>query len=147
MLHGAPSPLLSNTPLDSVLAIVAPRGRWGAWVRGCRHTLRLRSAGQILLAGSDLGSLLRTCDVIVVRREGTMVAARAHELIAWRTLRIATALPCLAALEQLRLMLPDLAICGERLTLPIGLGPPEEALAACASAGVPVVASWVEYRR
>jgi hypothetical protein len=106
-----------------------------------------RSAGQILLAGSDLGALLRTCDVIVVRREGTMVAARAHELIAWRTLRIATALPCLAALEQLRLMLPDLAICGERLTLPIGLGPPEEALAACASAGVPVVASWVEYRR
>src|SRR5262245_19612331 len=114
MRHGAPSPLLSNTTLGSVLALVPPGGQSGVWVRGCRHTMRIRLGGRLLLAGPDLGALLRKCEAIVVQREGTMVASRAHELIAWRTLRIATATPCLAALAQLRLLLPDLAICGER---------------------------------
>jgi hypothetical protein len=109
--------------------------------------MRLWSTGRLLFAGPDLGALLRRCERIVVWREGSVAAARAHELIAWRSLRIVTAMPSLAAIEQLRLSFPGLAVCGERLTLPIGLGPPEEALAACLSAGVPVVASWVEYRR
>ncbi len=147
MLHGAPSPLLSDTPLSSVLPLAAPGERLGAWVRGFRRTVRLHAAGRVLSIGADLGALLRRCERIAVRREGLVVAAGAHELIAWRTLRIVTATPCLARLDQLRRLLPDLVMCGERLTLPIGLAPPEEALAACASAGVPVVASWVEYRR
>jgi hypothetical protein len=139
--------LLPSTPLGSVLPLVAPGERYGAWVRGCRRTLHLRLRACRLLAGPDLGALLRRCSRIVVQREGCVVAAPAHELIAWRTLRIVTATPCLVPLEELRRLLPDLAICGERLALPIGLSPPEEALAACVSAGVPVVASWVEYRR
>jgi hypothetical protein len=147
MLPGAPAPLRPDTPLASVLPLFHSRQQSGAWVRGCRRTTHLRAGGRLLLAGPDLGALLRRCEWIAVRSTGCLVAARAHDLIAWRTLRIITATPFLASLEQLHVLLPNLVIRGNRLTRPIGLAPPEETLAACLTTGVPVVASWVDYRR
>lgn len=82
-----------------------------------------------------------------MRDRHRVVAVEADYLIAWRTLRIVTGAPYLPGLEHLRLLLPELEVRGARLAVPIGLGPPEEALAACMAARVPVFASWVEYRR
>jgi hypothetical protein len=70
----------------------------------------------------------------------------AESLIAWRTLRIVTGTACLPELDRLRFLIPDLQVTGTRLTLPLGLDGPEEALAACIAASVPVVATWIEYR-
>lgn len=146
MFLGAPSPLLPSTLLSAVLTLAQPDEAMGVWLRG-RRAAGIRAGRRFLLTSSDLGWLLRRCGRIAVRDQDGPVAVEARYLIAWRTLRIVTAAPYLPALTRLRLLLPELEIRGARLAVPIGLDHPEEALAACMSARVPVVASWVEYRR
>ena len=74
------------------------------------------------------------------------MAVDAEELIAWRTLRIVTGVPYLPEIARLRSLVPALEVSGARLAVRLGLAGPEEALAACVAARVPVVASWIEYR-
>jgi hypothetical protein len=100
-----------------------------------------------LLIGPDLGALLRRCTRVAVRHGPDVVAYEAARLIAWRTLQVVTGTPCLPAFERLRALFPDLCVRESRLWLPIGLGGPEEALAACAAARISVVSSRIDYRR
>jgi hypothetical protein len=146
MCQGAPSQLLPTARLTAVLAVARPGELLGVWARGGRRALRLRVNRRALLIGADLGALLRRCNRIAIRYRGRAVVVEAEGLIAWRTLRIVTGTPYLLELERLRFLVPDLEVSGTRLTLPLGLGGPEEALAACIAARVPVVASWIEYR-
>lgn len=110
MLIGAPSQLLPATRLDTVLRLVEPGRPLGVWARGGRRPLRLRSGGCALLAGADLGALLRRCALIAVRCKGSVVVARAEELIAWRTLQIVTGAPCLPEIDRLRSLVPGLEV-------------------------------------
>ena len=108
--------------------------------------LRLRSARRSVLAGSDLGGLLRRCNRIAIRHQHRVEVVDAERLIAWRTLRIVTGCTDLPGVEQLRMLIPRLQARGSQIEVPIGLGGPEETLAACVAARVPVVASWIAYR-
>ncbi|MGH7499375.1 MAG: hypothetical protein ACREL3_11045 [Gemmatimonadales bacterium] len=146
MLPGAPSQLLPATPLATVLALAHPGELLGAWVRGCRAPCRLQADRRSLLVGADLGALLRHCIRVAVRERGRATVLEVRCLIAWRTLRIVIGAPCLPRIERLRSLYPELIVHGNRIGVPIGLGPPEEALAACAAARVPVVSTWIDYR-
>ena len=146
MCQGTPSRLLPAVRLAAVLGYARPGELLGVWTRGARHTLRLRINRRALLIGADLGALLRQCNRIAIRCRGRSVVVEAESLIAWRTLRIVAGTPCLRELDRLRFLLPGLEVSGKRLMLPLGLDGPEEALAACVAAGVPVVASRIEYR-
>jgi len=146
MCQGAPSQLLPAARLRAVLALARPGELLGVWARGGRRALRLRINRRALLIGADLGMLLRRCDRLAIRCRDRAVAVEAEGLIAWRTLQVVTGTPYLPELDRLRFLVPDLEVSGTRLTLRLGLGGPEEALAACVAARVPVVASWIDYR-
>jgi hypothetical protein len=146
MPQGSPAPLLTTDVLTAILPLVHPGELAGAWLRGCSRLLRLRSAGRFLLVCSDLGVLLRRCNLIAIRHEKRVVVVDAERLIAWRTLRIVTGATELPGVEQLRTLIPRLEARGSLIDVPIGLGAPEEALAACVTARVPVVASSITYR-
>jgi hypothetical protein len=146
MLPGAPSQLLPTVLLPTVLALARPGELLGAWLRGCRRPLRLRAPGRSLLAGANLGSLLCHCPRVAIRDGGGVQVLAAECLIAWRTLQIVTGAPYLPSLDQLQALYPGLKIRGTRIAVPLGLGTPEEALAACAAGRVPVAASWIDYR-
>ena len=146
MCLGAPSPLLPAARLTTVLGFARPGEQLGVWARGGRRALRLRVNRRALLISADLGVLLRQCNRIAIRCWGQAVVVEAEGLIAWRTLQIVTGTPYLPELDRLRFLVPDLKVSGTRLTLTLGLGGPEEVLAACVAARVSVVASWIEYR-
>lgn len=146
MLHGSPAPLLGSDLLAAVLPLVSPGEQIGVWIRSGRRLLRLRSAHRCLLAGSDLGLLLRRCSRIAIRHRDLVVVVDAERLIAWRTLRIVIGATDLPGVEELKTLIPQLEARGPRIDVPIGLDGPEEALAACVAARVPVVASWIAYR-
>jgi hypothetical protein len=146
MVQRSPSPLLATDVLTAVVSLVCPGELIGAWVRGCRRLLHLRSAGRSILAGSDLGLLLRRCNRIAIRHRDEIVVVTAEQLIAWRTLRIVTGATDMPGVEQLRSLVPQLEARGSRIDVPIGRGAPEETLAACVAARVPVLASWIAYR-
>ena len=146
MHPGAPSRLPSSYPLRRALDYAHPGEPLGAWVRAARWPLHLRAGGCALLASTDLGFLLRRCPRIVLRVEQGPAVLAAETLIAWRTLQVAVGAPYLPRAHALRGIFPGLAVSEGRLSLPIGLDPPEPALAACAAARLPVSASWIEYR-
>lgn len=146
MLPRSPAPLLATDILTDLVSLVEPGELIGAWVRGCRRLLRLRSTGRSILAGPDLGFLLRRCNRIAIRHGGRVVVLAADHLIAWRTLRIVTGATELPRVEELKGIIPGLQKSGSRIDVPIGLGAPEETLAACVAARVPVIASWIAYR-
>ncbi len=81
-----------------------------------------------------------------MRRGGVIAVLEADHLIAWRTLRIVSGTPCLPRLERLRALCPAVESTENGIAFRIGLESPEEALAACLSAGVRVLSSRVEYR-
>jgi hypothetical protein len=83
----------------------------------------------------------------VIVRDGECAAVlEADRLIAWRTLQIVVGTPYLPRVRELCAIYPGLRVADGRLELPLGLGGAEPALAACAAAGVPVAASWIDYR-
>jgi hypothetical protein len=145
MIPGAPSRLPSSFPLRRALGLVHPGDLLGAWVRVGRWPLALRAGGRALLAGHDLGYLLRRCGRVIVRHGHRIVIMDADRLIAWRTLQIVVGAPFLPQVRELRAIYPDLRIVGGRIALPLGLDGAEPALAACAAARVPVTATWIEY--
>jgi hypothetical protein len=146
MLPGALSRLPSAFPLRRALAHAHPGDPLGAWVRVSRWPLHLRAGGCALLAGHDLGYLLRRCGRVLVARGGRPVVLSAEQLIAWRTLHIAVGTPYLPAVQDLRVLYPGLRVTDGRIALPLGLGGAEPALAFCAAARLPVTATWIEYR-
>ena len=145
MLPGAPSRLPSSFPLRRALAFAHPGELLGAWVRMGRWPLHLRAGGSALVASTDLGFLLRRAPRILVRGGERPALLPADRLIAWRTLQIVVGAPYLPELAELRTLYPRLRVSGGRIALPLGLDGGEAALAACAQAGLPVAASWVEY--
>jgi hypothetical protein len=129
---------------------LAPPGEvLGAWVRGCRRALRLHVAalGHVcrLLAAQDLGFLLRHCNRIAIRHGQDIAVLPADRLIAWRTLQIVTGAPYLPDLQQLRVLYSGLRLSRGRIAVAIGRDSGQAALAACAAARVPVLATWVDY--
>ncbi len=145
MLPGAPSRLHPSYPLRRALGLAHPGDPLGAWVRMVRWPLHLRAGGRALLAGADLGYLLRRCARVLVRHGGSALVLEAERLIAWRTLQIVVGAPFLPHLHTLRTLYPGLRVSPGRIALPIGLDGAEPALAACAAARVPVAATWIEY--
>ncbi len=118
----------------------------GAWVRGVHRLHLLRTAaGGALAIGPDLGALLRRCDRVVVLDGDAPVALAASVLIRWRVLEVVLGTPYLPAPDQLRAMFPALRATPGSITIPIGLGSAEEALALCARERVPVVSSRITY--
>ncbi|MGN6392810.1 MAG: hypothetical protein ACTHM9_11270 [Gemmatimonadales bacterium] len=111
-----------------------------------RWPLHLRAGGCALLANHDLGYLLRRCARILLSRGGRPAVLTAEQLIAWRTLQIVVASPCLPPLEALRALHPRLRVTQGRIALPLGLDGAEPALAFCAAARIPVSATWIDYQ-
>jgi hypothetical protein len=146
MLPGALSRLPSAFPLRRALALAHPGDPLGAWVRVSRWPLHLRAGGRALLVGHDLGYLLRRCTHILLSRCGPPAVLGAQQLIAWRTLQIAVASPCLPPLEALRAIYPRLHVTQGRIVLPLGLDGAEPALAFCAAERIPVSATWIDYQ-
>src|SRR5215211_822967 len=147
MLPGAPARLHPSYPLRRALELAHPGERLGAWVRGARKPLPLRAGGRHLICASDLGYLLRRCLRVLVRQRAEVLACEADELIAWRTLQIVVGAPYLPRLTGLRDLCPELRLGPGRIAVPLGLGPAEPILVACAAARVPVAATWIDYRR
>jgi hypothetical protein len=146
MLPGAPSRLPPSFPLRRALGLAHPGDPLGAWVRMGRWPLHLRAGGRALLASSDLGYLLRRCGRVLVRNGPRPTVLDAERLIAWRTLQIVVGAPFLPRVQELRAIYPGLQVAGGRISLPLGLGGAEPALAACIAARLPVTATWIEYR-
>jgi hypothetical protein len=145
MLPGAPSRLPPSFPLRRALAFAHPGEPLGAWVRMGRWPLHLRAGGCALVASADLGFLLRRSSLVLVRDGARPAVLEADRLIAWRTLQIVVGAPYLPELGELRTLYPGLRVTDGRITLPLGLGGGETALAVCARARMPVAASWIEY--
>jgi hypothetical protein len=145
MLPGAFSRLHPSFPLRRALGLAHPGDLLGAWVRVGRWPLSLRAGGRALLAGTDLGHLLRRCGRVLVRHGCRAVVVDADRLIAWRTLHIVVGAPFLPRVQELRAIYPGLRVANGRLALPLGLDGAEPALAACAAARLPVAATWIDY--
>jgi hypothetical protein len=111
-----------------------------------RWPLHLRAGGCALLASADLGYLLRRCGRVLLRVGEQAAVLGADRLIAWRTLQIVVGAPYLPRVHELCAIYPGLRVANGHLELPLGLGGAEPALGACAAAGVPVAATWIEYR-
>jgi hypothetical protein len=126
----------------------------GVWLRGSGRPalLRVRWNGsrRALILSPDLGGLLRRCVWIAVRvREpsrSAVTVARSEDLILTRALRVVTALPYLPTADILQSLFPD--VCGgpAGIEIPLECRSPEEVLAACAAARVPILASRVVYQ-
>jgi hypothetical protein len=146
MFPGAPSRLPSSYPLRHALGFAHPGEPLGAWVRAARWPVHLRAGGRVLLAGTDLGFLLRRCRRVLLRVAGRPLVLASEALIEWRTLQIVIGAPYLPQVQEVRSLFPELTVGEGRLSLPLGLAPAEPALAACAAARLPVVATRIEYR-
>ena len=110
MLPGAPTRLLPSFPLRRALALAYPGEPLGAWVRQGRWPLHLRAGGRALLAGPDLGWLLRRCARVLVRDNTGPVVLGSERLIAWRTLQIVVGTPFLPPLHDLQALYPGLRV-------------------------------------
>ncbi|MGH2709237.1 MAG: hypothetical protein ACRDJK_13230, partial [Actinomycetota bacterium] len=143
-----PSPLRPDTPLACVFRLVRPAEALGAWVRTIGSPVKLRGTGvccrRALLLSGDLGFLLRRTGRVAVRHGDRVVVAPVEQLIGWRALRIVLGAPYLPP-PQLQLLFPELRVKGPIISLPIGLGSPEEVLAIFAAEGIPVAATQIEY--
>jgi hypothetical protein len=102
---------------------------------GCRH----------LLAAEDLGYLLRRCGRIAVRDGERITPVPSGVLVGWRVLEIVLGAPYLPAPGQLRALFPNARVREGAVSLPIGLGSAEEALAVCAAERLPVAATRIGY--
>jgi hypothetical protein len=145
MLPGAPSRLPPSFPLRRALAFAHPGEPLGAWVRIGRWPLHLRACGCSLVTSTDMGFLLRRVARVLVRDGDRPVVLGAERLISWRTLQIVVGAPYLPELPALRELYPGLRISRGQITLPLGLGGGESAMALCAQAGLPVTVSRIEY--
>ncbi len=143
---GSPAPLRPGTPLTAVVLLACPGEPLGVWMRGCHRLISIRAPGRrVLLAGADLGALLRRCDRVVVRDGDAPVALAASVLVSLRVLEVVLGTPFLPPPAQLRLLFPRLRSVPGALAIPVGLGSAEEALAICARERVQVVGTRIAY--
>jgi hypothetical protein len=149
MFPGSPSRLRPAIPLHALLPLAPPGVVLGIWLRGCGRpaAIRCRGPGGIrhLLAAEDLGYLLRRCGEVAVRDGERVRPVPAGVLVGWRVLEIVLAAPYLPSPDQLRALFPSARVHEGVLTLPIGLGSAEEALAVCAVERFPVAATRIAY--
>jgi hypothetical protein len=149
MFPGSPARLRPGTALHAILPFARPGVVLGIWLRGCARPAAVRCRGpgglRHLLAANDLGYLLHRCGQVVVRDGERVVPMSAAVLLGWRVLEIVLAAPYLPDATQLRALFPAARIRGGAFALPLGLGSPEEALAVCAAARLPVTATRIGY--
>lgn len=148
MFHGPPLPLSADVPLTELLAHARPPALLGAWVRDCRHQLRIYDAGcanRRVLVSPDLGFLLGRCSYVAVREGDRPVVLEGETVIHWRALQVATATPYLPGLARLQALFPGLHAFGGGFLVPVRRGSPEEVLALCLEEGVQVTGSRIVY--
>ena len=149
MFPGSPARLRPGVPLRSLVPLAHPGLVLGVWVRGCRRpaAVRYRWPGGLrhLLASDDLGFLLHRCGEVAVRDGERVRPMAAAVLTGWRVLEIVLAAPYLPAPDQLRALFPASRVGEGVVTLPLGLGSAEEALALCAAERLPVAATRIAY--
>ncbi|HEX2219286.1 MAG TPA: hypothetical protein VHG35_10830 [Gemmatimonadales bacterium] len=150
MFPGSPARIVPTCPLRS-LATITPLGVvLGVWLRGCARPMpvRCRTPGGVrhLLASEDLGYLLRRCALVALRDGGALRLVSSGVLVRWRVLEVVLGAPYLPPPAQLRGLFPRARVREGVLSLPLGLGSAEEALALCAAERVPVVATRIAYR-
>jgi hypothetical protein len=149
MFPGSPARLRPAVPLRALIPIARPGVVLGIWLRGCGRPAAIRCRGpgglRHLLAAEDLGYLLRRCSEVAVRDGERVLPVPAGVLVGWRVLEIVLAAPYLPSPDQLRALFPSARVREGVLALPIGLGSPEEALAACAVEHLPVAATRIVY--
>jgi hypothetical protein len=66
-------------------------------------------------------------------------------LVGWRVLEVVLGAPYLPTPDQLRALFPAARLHDGVLTLPLGLGSAEEALAVCSAERLPVAATRIAY--
>lgn len=149
MFSGPPLPLLTDLPLCRLFDYTRPPELLGAWLRGCKNTVRISEAGSAgrrrVLISSDLGFLLSQCSQIALREGTELVVLRAELIIHWRALQVVTAAPYLPGLERLSAVLPGLRSNHNGFQVPIAVRSPEEVLAECLANGLQVSGSRVVY--
>jgi hypothetical protein len=149
MFPGSPARLRPAVPLHALLPLARPGVVLGIWLRECRRPVAIRCRGpsglRHLLAADDLGYLLRRCGEVAVRDGERLRPVPTGVLIGWRVLEIVLGAPYLPSPDQLRALFPTARIRDGVLSLPVGLGSAEEALALCAIQRLPVAASRIAY--
>lgn len=149
MFPGSPVRLRPGCQVRALLPLAARGAMLGAWLRGCTRPLALRCRGpdgpRQLLASDDLGYLLRRCTRIALRDGEAVRAVPAGVLLGCRVLEIVLAAPYLPPPHQLRALFPAARVRESVVSLPLGLGSPEEALALCAAEGLPISATRIIY--
>ena len=149
MFPGSPARILPAWPLRCLLPLAAGRGVLGVWLRGCTRPQAIRCrtpAGPChLLAADDLGFLLRRCGQVALRDGVRVRLVPSAVLLGWRVLEIVLAAPYLPPPHLLRQLFPTARVREGVVGLPLGFGSAEEALALCASAGLPVSATRIAY--
>lgn len=83
-------------------------------------------------------------EVAVRAGEQTVVMA-AEEIIQWRALQVATAMPYLPGLERLRAVFPQLDVSLGGIRIPVGSCSPEEVLAQCLAEGIHIGGTRIVY--
>ena len=149
MFPGSPARIHHNAVLWPLLDLTEPGRILGVWLRGCGRPQAIRCLGRDgprgLLASDDLGYLLRRCPRVALRDGERIRALPASVLVGCRVLEIVLAAPYLPPPHQLRALFPAVRVRESVLSLPLGLGSPEEALALCAAEGVAVSATRIRY--
>jgi hypothetical protein len=149
MLAGAPLPLSPRIPLGYLLALTSRADFLGAWVRACRHPVRIYRLAQFphrqALASSDLGFLLKRCTHVAVRENRRLTVLSSEAVIQWRALQVATATPYLPGLERMRVLFPGLQVTTGGFEVPLHAASAEEVLSRCVSEGVRVTGSRIVY--
>jgi hypothetical protein len=151
MFPGSPVRILPTVALRTLLPLAAPGAVLGVWLRGCTRAQAVRCRGpsgpRQLLVSDDLGYLLRRCGRIALRDANAVRVVPAGVMLGCRVLEVVLATPYLPPPHQLRDLFPTALVSRGVISLPIGLGSAEEALALCAAEGVPVAATRIAYRR
>jgi len=149
MFPGSPARIVAACPLRSILPLASPDAVLGVWLRGCVRPAAVRAAApdgvRHLLVSEDLGYLLCRCRQVALRDGHTVRRVPAGVLLGWRVLEIVLAAPYLPAPDQLRALFPASRVGEGVVTLPLGLGSAEEALALCAAERLPVAATRIAY--
>jgi hypothetical protein len=150
MFPGSPARVRPAIALHSLLPLARPGAVLGVWLRGSARPAALRVRTPVgvrhLLAAEDLGYLLRRCVQVVVRDGERIAPVPSGVLVGWRALEVVLGAPYLPAPDQLRALFPAARVHQGVLTLPLGLGSAEEALAICSAERLPVAATRIAYR-
>ena len=149
MFPGSPARVRPAISLQSLIPLARRGSVLGVWLRGCLRPAAIRcpaaDGARHLLVAQDLGYLLCRCARIVVRDGERLTPVPSGVLVGWRVLEVVLGAPYLPTPDQLRALFPAARVHEGVLTLPLGLGSAEEALAVCAAERLPVAATRIAY--